>query len=113
MKTKEDVLEILELMTGMYIPCYVSDEQGNNGSYCAYNVDCLLDEDSNTYLIADDWSFDGLRLADPINVDLDVWAQEFDKRDIDDFKSMMENNQLYIAKFSHEDRGVIELMVWE
>lgn len=113
MKTKQDVLNALELMTGSYTPAYVSDAQGNNGAYCAYNVDWLFDEDSNEYIRADDWSFEGLGLADPVNVDLDVWAQEFEKRDIDDFKSMMENNQLYIAKFSHEDKGVIELMVWE
>lgn len=113
MKTKHDVLEMLELMTGSYTPAYVSDAQGNNGAYCAYNVDWLFDEDSNEYLRADDWSFEGLRLADPANIDVDVWAQEFEKRDIDDFKTMMKNSQLCIAKFRHEDRGVIELMVWE
>lgn len=113
MKTKQDVLNALELMMGSYTPACVCDANGSNAAYCAYNVDWLFDEDSDEYIRADEWSFEGLRLADPINVDLDVWAQEFEKRDIDDFKSMMENNQLYIAKFRHEDKGIIEFMVWE
>lgn len=113
MKTKQDVLNALELMMGSYTPACVCDANGSNAAYCSYNVDWFFDEDSDEYLRADDWTFEGLILADSVNVDIDEWAQELDSRDKESFEQMMEDGNLYIASFSHEDKGHIEIMVWE
>lgn len=57
--------------------------------------------------------FLGMEEADPDNVDMDIWAQEFPKEDIEMFKNMLNDGRLYIATFHNDNHGTLKIIICE
>lgn len=110
---KEEVLCLLEAMSGCDTPAYICDNQGNNESYNDFLVDDFFNEDYANYLPGQDWNFLGMEKADPDNVDMDIWAQEFPKEDIEMFKNMLNDGRLYIATFHNDNHGTLKIIICE
>lgn len=112
MKTKEEVLAMIDCMNGCYTAAYTADINNYNGSYTAYPVDALIDEDSEEYLGSEEWQMTDFHKA-PADLDVDVWAQEFAEVHVNAFKDSLFNGELYIASFWHEEKGLISLLIWD
>lgn len=112
MKTKEEVLAMIDCMNGCYTAAYTADINNYNGSYTAYPVDALIDEDSEEYLGSEEWQMTEFYKA-PANLDVDIWTQEFSEEHVNAFKNSLVNDDLYIASFVHGEKGLISLLIWE
>lgn len=111
MKTKNDVLGMIQCMMGCHTPAYVADQNNNNAAYVCYPVDSLLDEDRVDYLMSEDWELMDFSVA-PADMNMDLWAQEFRQDLIEDLKRSLKNGELCIASFFNEKEGYIKLIVW-
>lgn len=110
---ENEVLNMLKEMNGCYTAVYTADNQGYNSAYSAYNVDWLLDEDNAECLMHDDWYMTGFEKATPENVDIDEWAQEFDRKTIDTFKAQLADGDLFVAHYENDDLGSISILIWQ
>lgn len=111
--TKEEVLQILECMSGCDTPAYSCDCQGYNESYNDYHVDDFFNEDYSEYLPGDDWELVGFEKASPEDIDMDVWAQEFPKEDIEMFKEILNAGRLSVATFHNDSVGTLKIIISE
>lgn len=116
---KEEVIEIIRKnMSGCYTCCYSCDEQGFNGAYSSAYVDDLFEEeilaDSHNpwCLLDEDWE---LRNFEPVtneDIEIDIWAQEFDEDTIENLRRDIDYGGYYIATFCSDYYGTQSLLVW-
>ena len=117
---KEEVIEIIRKnMSGCYTCCYSCDEQGFNGTYSSAYVDDLFEEeilaDSHNpwCLLDEEWE---LRNFEPVtneDIDIEVWAQEFDNETIENLRKAIDDGGFYIATFHNEEWGTQRILVWQ
>lgn len=117
--TKEEVIEIIRKnMSGCYTCCYSCDEQGFNGAYSSAYVDdffeeeILVDSHNPWCLLDEEWE---LRNFEPVtnkDIDIEVWAQEFDDETIDNLRKDIDDGGFCIATFHNEEWGTQSLLVW-
>jgi hypothetical protein len=98
MKTKNDVLGMIQCMMGCHTPAYVADQNNNNAAYVCYPVDSLLDEDSVDYLMSEDWELMDFSVA-PADMNMDLWAQEFSQNLIEDLKRSLKKWRIVYSQF--------------
>ena len=118
--SKEEVIEIIRKnMSGCYTCCYSCDEQGFNGAYSSAYVDDLFEEEilvdsHNPWCILDEeWE---LRNFEPVtneDIDIEVWAQEFDDETIENLRKAIDDGGFYIATFHNEEWGTQRILVWQ
>lgn len=111
MKTKEEIISMLEREFSSWTAVHTTDANGANENYGVCEISALLDEDAD-WLTIHNYEYDGCELATPDNVDIDVWAQEFDADNIAALRETMESGNLYIAKFSSDEHGTMEILIW-
>lgn len=112
---KEEILDVLKVMGfGTFTPVRTTDNNGFNENYSCMPVDSFFDEESQECLLGEDWSFVEIQDANTENVDMNVWAQEFDSEEsIGSLKDSLQNNQIKIASFRSEKYGNMDIMLWE
>lgn len=111
MKTKEEVISILESDLLASTAVRTADVNGANENFGVCEISALLDEDAE-WLTIHNYVYDGCEQATPDNVDLDVWAQEFDADNVASLRETMEQGDLYVAKFSSEEHGAMDILIW-
>ena len=116
---KEDVIEIMRKnMSGCYTCCFSCDRHGFNGAFSSTSVeDLLIKEDQfgcyNVWsLLADDWELYDFEPVTNEDIDIDEWAQEFDKDTIDYLRKDIDTGGYYIATFCSEYYGTQRILVW-
>lgn len=112
MKTKEEVISTLESDLNASTAIRTIDANGANENYGVCEISALIDEDADCLTIHN-YEYDGCELATPDNVDLNVWAQEFDSDNVAALRETMESGNLYVAKFSSDQNGVMEILIWD
>lgn len=112
MKTKEEVISILESDLLASTAVRTADVNGANENFGVCEISALLDEDAE-WLTIHNYEYDGCAQATPDNVDIDVWAQEFDSDNVAALRETMESGNLYIAKFSSDEYGIMEILIWD
>lgn len=112
MKTKEEIISMLEREFGSWTAVRTADANGANENYGVCEISSLIDEDADRLTIHN-YVYDGCELATPDNVDIDVWVQEFDADNIAALRETMESGNLYVAKFSSGQYGVMEILIWD
>lgn len=110
MKTKENVIDMLETMMGCQTAAYIANDNGNE-SYSVVNVDDLIDEDG-VNIQSENWNMTSCEEATQKNVDMEIWAQEFDDNNKMALVNTMEAGELYVASFENENGCLIKLLVW-
>lgn len=110
---KENVIGILECMLGCVTPTRVTDNNGANECFCKMPVEDFIDEDLQYCLLNDNWKLVGVRPINPMDIDMDEWAQEFDARCVQDLKKSLQDGYLSIASFQHEVYGEMDIIIWK
>ena len=120
MKTKDEVIEMIKKnMTGCYTCEYSCDEQGNNHNYGSVYVDDLFDEedslgyDNTRNLEKDTWEMESFYSVTNDDIDIEEWAQEFDKETIEQLRKDIDDGCFYKAIFYNDCVGTRALLVWE
>lgn len=111
MKTKDEVISMLESDLNASTAIHTTDANGGNENYGVCEISSLIDEDAD-WLTIHNYEYDGCEKATPDNVDIDVWAQEFDADNVAALRETMESGNLYIAKFSSDEHGTMEILIW-
>lgn len=111
--TKEEALRMLESMLECNTPIYTCDCMGGNENYGNFFVDEFFNEDLPCYLPCEEWAFTGIEKADPKEVDMEVWAQEFTFGDIQILKRSLLKGELYIASFHSDAQGTLKIIMWD
>ena len=112
MKTKEQILSMLESDLNASTAVRTADANGANENYGVCAISALLDEDADWPTIHN-YECDGCEQATPENVDLDVWAQQFDADNVAALRETMEQGELYVAKFRSEENGEMDILIWD
>ncbi len=112
MKTKEEIISMLESDTLASTAVRTTDTNGANESYVACEISTLIDEEAD-WLTIYNYEYDGCDLATSDNVDLDVWAQEFSADNVEALRKTMESGDLYIAKFRSDEYGIMDILIWD
>lgn len=112
MKTKEEIISMLESDLNASTAVRTTDANGVNENYGVCEISSLIDEDA-ARLTIHNYEYDGCELATPENVDLDVWAQEFDADNVAALREIMKSGNLYVAKFSSDECGAMEILIWD
>lgn len=112
MKTKEEIISMLEREFGSWTAVRTADANGANENYGVCEISSLLDQDADCPTIYN-YEYDGCELATPDKVDLDIWAQDFGDEIKDGLRDDLKNGDLYIARFHSEEYGDMELLIWE
>lgn len=115
---KEEVLKKIESIRGCYTCVYSCNEQGNNGAYHCEPVDGLLDEEIeenyNAWCLKEDaWVLDSFESITNNDIDIDIWAQEFNHETIDIIRKQIDEVSYYLAVFSNDNVGTQKILVWE
>lgn len=115
---KKEVLKKIESLRGCYACVYSCDEQGYNGMYNSTPVDDLLDEEIegqyNMYCLQDDdWVLDSFTPITNEDIDIEIWAQEFDEETINRIKSQIDEGLYHMAVFSSDYYGTQKILVWD
>lgn len=117
--TKEEVIEIIRKnMSGCYTCCYSCDEQGFNGAFSSQYVDDLFKEengvdDHNVWrLLDEDWELCNFEPVTNEDIEIDIWAQEFDEDTIEHLRRDIDYGGYYIATFCSDYYGTQSLLVW-
>lgn len=109
---KEKVVNAIESMFGSYTCMLSADKNGNNSNYGTCEANCFFDEDSECFILSEDWKLEKVVKVTKENCDLDVWAQEFDEKTRSELKNDLEDGELYIASFKSEDKGTMDIIIW-
>ncbi len=112
MKTKEEIISMLEREFNSWAAVRTTDANGGNENYGVCEISSLIDEDAD-WLTIHNYDYDGCEPATPENIDLDVWAQEFDADNVAALRETMESGNLYVAKFSSGEYGIMEILIWD
>lgn len=112
MKTKDEVISMLESDLNASTAVRTADANGANENYGVCEISSLIDEDAD-WLTIHNYDYDGCEPATPENIDLDVWAQEFDADNVAALRETMEFGNLYVAKFSSGEYGIMEILIWD
>lgn len=112
MKTKEEIISMLESDLNASTAIRTADANGANENYGVCEISSLINEDAD-WLTIHNYEYDCCELATPDNVDIDVWAQEFDADNIAALRETMGSGNLYVAKFSSDKYGVMEILIWD
>ena len=117
---KEEVIEIIRKnMSGCYTCSYSCDEQYFNGAFSSQYVDDLFKKkngagDHNVWCLLDeDWE---LRNFEPVtneDIEIDVWAQEFDNDTIEYMRKGIDAGGYYIATFYNDCWGTQSILIWQ
>ncbi len=111
-RRKEKVINAIESMFGSWTCMLSADKNGNNSNYGTCEANCFLDEDSECCILSENWQLTKVVEAKEENCDLDVWAQEFDEETRRSLKNDLEDRELYIASFKNEDKGTMDIIIW-
>ena len=118
--TKEEVIEIIRKdMSGCYTCSWSCDEQGFNGWFDAQYVDDLFEEenqveDHNVWCILDDgWELCEFEPVTNEDIEIDVWAQEFDNDTIEYMRKGIDAGGYYIATFCNDCWGTQSILIWQ
>ena len=108
MKTREDVISMLESERGSQVAVRSIDNQGNNESHNAMEIDDVLDaiEESG-------YEFIDCQPVTPEDINIEEWAQDFDEDIRESLRESLADGELYVAYFSSDERGQMDLLVWE
>lgn len=112
MKTKEEIISMLESDLNASIAIRTTDANEANENYGVCEISSLIDEDAD-WLTIHNYEYNGCEKATPDNVDIDVWAQEFDADNVAALRETMESGNLYVAKFSSGEYGIMEILIWD
>lgn len=114
MKTKDEVLEILKSMAGCYTAVLIKDEKGNNSMYVACNVDYFFHSDYDECLDKnEDWVLNEFKNINSGDINIDEWAQELSREEIEALKNTMDAGKLFIASFQNNKVGYMDIIIWE
>ena len=105
MKTYNEINSMLENESNSYTAIRVADANGANVNYGACEIDALIDAINN-------YDYDGCELANADNVDLDVWGQGLNADNVAALRETMAAGNLYIAKYSSDENGTMEILIW-
>jgi len=99
-------------MFGSWTCMLSADKNGNNSNYGTCEANCFLDEDSDSCILSENWQLTKVVEATKENCDLDIWAQEFDEGTKSNLKRNLEDRELYIASFKNDDKGTMDIIIW-
>lgn len=114
MKTKDEVLKMLKSMAGCYTAVFCKDEKGNNAMYTACNVDYFFILDYEECLIEDEnWVLNEFKNLNSGDINIDEWAQDLSREEIEALKNTMDAGKLFIASFQNNKVGYMDIIIWE
>lgn len=108
MKTREDVISMLESERGSQVAVRSTDAQGYNESHDAFEIDDVLDA-----IEEGGYEFLGCQPVTPEDINIEEWAQDFDEDIRESLRQSLADGELYVASFRTEERGQLDLLVWE
>lgn len=112
-ETKEKIVEMLKAIYECETPALVSDVNVNNSSYVKVPVDYFFDESSLGYILKDSWVLESIRKSTTEIDDIEEWAQEFSKENIESLRKEIERGNMYVANFTNSVIGNISVMIWK
>lgn len=101
-------MKMLESECGSSVAVRSTDQQGYNESYGSAEIDAILN-------LIDDcgYEFTGVVPVTADDIDIDVWAQDFNDEIKDNLSNDLNSGNLYVARFSSDECGEMELLVWK
>lgn len=106
MKTKGEVMAMMEANAESWVAIRTNDNQGNNESYDTAEVSAILDDIDNK-------GYEFSEVVPAAGIDIDVWAQGFDSEIREGLRKDLENGDLYIARFRSDEYGDMDLLIWD
>lgn len=108
MKTREDVISMLESERGSQVAVRTTDTQGYNESHDVIEIDDVLDA-----IEEGGYEFLGCQPVTPADIDIEEWAQDFDEENRESLRESLADGELYVATFSSDECGQTDLLVWK
>ncbi len=108
MKTREDVISMLESERGSQVAVRSTDAQGYNESHDGMEIDDVLDA-----IEEGGYEFLGCQPVTSEDIDIEEWAQDFDEEIRESLRESLADGELYVASFWSDERGQKDLLVWK
>lgn len=105
MKTKEDVMNMLDRERNSWTAVRSTDSNGNNESYSTAEIESILDN-------IEEYDFEFVGVSPAGDIDIDVWAQEFNTGTREGLRKDLAAGSLYVARFYSDERGEMDLLLW-
>lgn len=126
MKTKEEVLSILESEFNSWTAAYTADANGANANYSTCEIAAMLDDLKNygyefidclkaveSNVDTEDYEYTVDAEKGTANVDIDIWGQEFSSDAIENLRKDLKAGNLYVARFSSPEEGSYDIIIWK